>query len=158
MKKYLRFVILFFLLYLFGCGSLPQSIGGGQSSQNQAAVPSPDTPVALSGGSVYSDQELTSQQGESSLPEDGIPENVFAIYGDGKLIAAWSTDAEGNNYQIPKDRAEKLIPSDFVEKMKSCKASSLNMFDRVLKGGEHLPMDYANGVAYKTDFQLAYGF
>jgi hypothetical protein len=146
------------LLFLFGCGTPPRDIDGGQRSQNQEALPSLDTPVAVSGDSFSSEQELTFPQGESSLPEAGTSENVFAVYGDGKLLTAWSTDEEGNNYPISKDRAEKLIPSDFVEKMKLCKASSLNMFDRVLKGGEKIPMDYANGVAYKTDFQIAYAF
>gem|GEM_PF-2253821 len=158
MKKYpsLSFLVFLLLVFLFGCGSPPQSIGGGQSSQNAEALPAPETPVAIADNPPSSQQELTSPEGASSLPEDGIPENVFAVFGDGKLIAAWSTDAEGNSYPISKERAEKLIPSDFVEKMKYCKDFNAPQLSRTPVPPNPELMDSSNAVAYKTDQYLSY--
>ncbi|MFH0801097.1 MAG: hypothetical protein V2A78_01735 [bacterium] len=150
-----------FLIFSSGCGSPPQDIGGGQSSQNTEGLPAPEAPAALADSPPASQQELISPEVASSLPEDGAQEDIFAIYGDGKLIAAWSTDAEGNNYPISKERAEKLIPSDFVEKMKSCKNFDIPQLYRkpAVPGvnNERLLMDSSNSVAYKTDEHVLYG-
>jgi len=158
-KKYYILLLLIFILliYSFGCGSPTQDIGSSQSFQNSEAMPSPETPAALSGDSVSSDQELTSQQGASSLPEDGAQEDIFAVYGDGKLIAAWGTDAEGNSYPISREKVEKFLPSDFTEKLKYCKEFNSPRLYRSASG-EFLDMDLYNGTAYTTDFHVGYLF
>ncbi len=136
-KKHSVFFLLAFLLLLFGCGSPPRDAGGGQSPQSETTASSAESPPNEL-------QEFSSQEGESSLPGDGAPENLFVLYGDGKLIAAWEQDAEGNQDPISKEEAEKIMPPEIVEKVKSGKGFSSPQLSRVASGapfGEQVIMD-----------------